>query len=196
MYPGISENTSITKVWQKFRKINGSHISSPRHALLQNGIRIHNTKDISNILGRSIEYISSNDNLDAHFRSLKTRAEAVPINFETMDDIYYNRRFVVEELEFALTNCTSSAPGIDRINFAMILNLAPSAKAWLLQYYNHLWTKHVFPKAWKHAIVIPIAKPGRDPSIASNYRPISLTSCLCKLMEKMVNYRLNYCLRK
>ena len=192
----ISENTSITKVWQKFRKINGSHISSPRHALLQNGIRIHNTKDISNILGRSIEYISSNDNLDAHFRSLKTRAEAVPINFETMDDIYYNRKFVVEELEYALTNCTSSAPGIDRINFAMILNLAPSAKAWLLQYYNHLWTKHVFPKAWKHAIVIPIAKPGKDPSIASNYRPISLTSCLCKLMEKMVNYRLNYCLRK
>ena len=50
--------------------------------------------------------------------------------------------------------------------------------------------KGLFPKAWSHAIVIPIIKPGKDPRLPTNYRPISLTSCICKLIEKMVNARL------
>ncbi|MBJ5505526.1 reverse transcriptase family protein, partial [Salmonella enterica subsp. enterica serovar Derby] len=40
------------------------------------------------------------------------------------------------------------------------------------------------------AIVLPFPKPGKDPAIPSNYRPIALTSCLCKLLERMVNARL------
>ena len=40
------------------------------------------------------------------------------------------------------------------------------------------------------AIVIPLLKPGKDHTDPSNYRPIALTSCLCKLMEKLVNKRL------
>ena len=192
----ISNNTSISKVWQKFRKINGTNSCVPRHALLHNGIRVHDPKDISNILGNSIAKISSINNLDAHFRTIKTREEAVPLNFESVDDLYYNRNFTEEEFNNALNNCSSTAPGQDCINFEMISHLAPIAKAFLLQYYNTLWTKHLFPKVWKHAIIVPIAKPGKDPSNPINYRPISLTSCLCKLLEKMVNYRLNWYLRK
>ena len=192
----ISDTTSITKVWQKFRKINSSYIKPPRHALLENGLPVHDSQEISNILGRNIEAISSVNSMDAHFKCIKTREEAVQLNFETLEDIFYNRKFTEIEFEYALSNCNSSAPGKDNINFEMLKNLAPIAKAYLLQFYNHLWIKHLFPKVWKHAIVIPVAKPGKDPSNPNNYRPISLTSCLCKLLEKMVNYRLNWCLRK
>ena len=51
---------------------------------------------------------------------------------------------------------------------------------------------NVFPKEWCNAIIIPIPKPGKDPSNKYNYRPISWTSCLCKLLEKMVNARLTW----
>ena len=68
--------------------------------------------------------------------------------------------------------------------------MSNKAKNYLLQFYNLLWKKGLFPKAWGHAIVIPIVKPGKDPRFPNNYRPISLTSCICKLMEKMVNARL------
>ena len=192
----ISDTTSITKVWGKFRKINGSHIKPQKHALLHNGQLVHDSTAISNILGRNIEAISSVTNIDDHFRTIKTHEEAIPLNFETIEDIYYNHEFSEQEFEYALSNCNSSAPGKDNINFEMIKNLAPLAKIYLLQFYNHLWVNHLFPKVWRHAIVIPIAKPGKDPSNPNNYRPISLTSCLCKLLEKMVNYRLNWCLRK
>ena len=48
------------------------------------------------------------------------------------------------------------------------------------------------PIKWKHAVVIPILKPGKNPSCPSSYRPIALTSILCKTMERMVTNRLVY----
>ena len=38
--------------------------------------------------------------------------------------------------------------------------------------------------------MIPILKKGRDPKQAASYRPISLTSCVWKTMERGVNQRL------
>ena len=46
------------------------------------------------------------------------------------------------------------------------------------------------PESWKLVTIILIPKPGKNNLYASNYRPISLTSCLCKTMERMVNKRL------
>ena len=41
------------------------------------------------------------------------------------------------------------------------------------------------PKDWSTAFVCPLFKKG-DTSLASNYRPISLTSILCKVLEHVV----------
>jgi hypothetical protein len=50
----------------------------------------------------------------------------------------------------------------------------------------------VFPTGWTGATVIPILKPGKDPNEPKSYRPISLTSCMCKVMEKIINRRLQH----
>ena len=42
--------------------------------------------------------------------------------------------------------------------------------------------------------MVPIAKERKDPKNPTNYRPIALTSCLCKTMECMVNAQLMWCL--
>ena len=41
------------------------------------------------------------------------------------------------------------------------------------------------PDDWKRAIIIPIFKRG-DRSIVSNYRPVSLTSVVCKQLEHTI----------
>ena len=46
------------------------------------------------------------------------------------------------------------------------------------------------PISWKEALIIPIPKPGKDTTDPINYRPISLTSCICKTFERMINNRL------
>ena len=50
--------------------------------------------------------------------------------------------------------------------------------------------KHV-PHVWKKAEIIPILKKGKQADSAEGYRPISLTSVLCKLAETMITNRLN-----
>ncbi|MGB1915940.1 MAG: RNA-directed DNA polymerase, partial [Paracoccaceae bacterium] len=44
------------------------------------------------------------------------------------------------------------------------------------------------PQDWKHALVAPVFKPGKnDKSKAENYRPISLSSVSCKVMEHIIH---------
>ena len=53
-----------------------------------------------------------------------------------------------------------------------------------------------FSDSWNTAIIIPVPKPGKDLSDPGSYRPISLTSCLCNTMERMVNCRLTWYLER
>ena len=43
---------------------------------------------------------------------------------------------------------------------------------------------------WKKVVILLFLKPGKPSNNVSNYRPIALTSCVGKLLEKIVNVRL------
>lgn len=60
----------------------------------------------------------------------------------------------------------------------------------LLNTLNHNWVKGIVPHNWRRAIIIPIHKPGKPATESKSYRPIALTSVLCKIFERMVNERL------
>ena len=60
--------------------------------------------------------------------------------------------------------------------------------------YNKIWTTHIFPKSWGFAYTIPIIKKTGRLTDPSAFRPIALTSCLCKVMEGMVKRRLLFVL--
>ena len=86
------------------------------------------------------------------------------------------------------------APGSDKISNDMLIHLGPLAKKKLLQIFNASWKSGKIPTVWKKAIMIPILKHGKPRNQVDSYRPISLTSCVCKLMERMVNNRLTWLL--
>ena len=65
----------------------------------------------------------------------------------------------------------------------------------LLSICNNIWTSGMFPETWRQSIIVPIPKSGKDTSNLQNYRPIALTSCLCKTMEWMINSRLTWYLK-
>ena len=52
------------------------------------------------------------------------------------------------------------------------------------------------PQDWRHSIVKPVLKYGKDPQAISSYCPISLTSIIGKIMEKLVTNRLTYYVEK
>jgi hypothetical protein len=64
--------------------------------------------------------------------------------------------------------------------------LAPALAEPLSLIYGSLMSVGRIPSEWAHAFVTPIYKGG-NASDVSNYRPISLTSVACKLMERIIS---------
>ncbi|XP_077564270.1 uncharacterized protein LOC144179700 [Haemaphysalis longicornis] len=91
-------------------------------------------------------------------------------------------RAVLQEL-----NCKSAA-GPDRLHNRALRNLNDGAIAALTRYFNKCWREGKLPKQWKTARTVIIPKPGKPPNI-ENLRPISLTSCVGKVMEHVMRNR-------
>jgi len=52
---------------------------------------------------------------------------------------------------------------------------------------NDIWEADNMPSIWKLANIVPIPKSGKDHSEPLNYQHITLTSCVCKTMERIIN---------
>ena len=85
-----------------------------------------------------------------------------------------------------------SATGPDEIHYQMLKHLQESSLKTLLNIFNNIWETGQFPKDLTYATIIPIPKPGKDLAEPNNYRPIALTSCLCKTLERMINKKLTW----
>jgi hypothetical protein len=56
--------------------------------------------------------------------------------------------------------------------------------------FNAILCTHHFTPVWKHARVISILKPGKDPAQPSSYRPIGVLDTIGKLFEKFLLTRI------
>ena len=99
----------------------------------------------------------------------------------------YNDEITETEFSEALRLCKDSAPGRDNISYIMIKKMDQSAKRFLLKIFNKIMSDGVFPEVWGESLLIPILKPGKPASSPNSYRPIALTSCICKLLENLYN---------
>ena len=99
----------------------------------------------------------------------------------------------LQELNTAIKKLKKKkSPGPDGITNEMIIHLDTTARLKLLEIFNLSWEEGRVPQMWKEAIMIPIHKKGKDKTKSSSYRPISLTSCVVKTMERIVNRRLMF----
>ena len=107
------------------------------------------------------------------------------INIQSTTDIPFN----TTELTEVLSKVRNTAPGEDTIPYEMIKHCPPEFQQIILDLINTSWSEQILPESWKEALMIPIPKPLTD-----SFRPISLLSCLSKIMEKLVLERLRWAL--
>ncbi|ELU15313.1 hypothetical protein CAPTEDRAFT_104360, partial [Capitella teleta] len=88
----------------------------------------------------------------------------------------------------------SSSSGYDGLKSEIIKTGTRELCILLMHVINICLTSGIVPFEFKLAIITPVYK--RDASIPSSYRPITLTSCLCKTLEWMVNGRLVFYLER
>ena len=194
----INRNTTVSDVWNTIRAISGKKSKAGVRYLRINGRMVMNPRLIANTIGDRISYNSSSVNCSREFKNRKNTLEKTSPNFSTVNshNLDYNKPFSLHELETALKKVKGTSAGPDLIRYEMIKNLGKASKLTLFEYFNDIWQKHEFPKQWQMATIIPILKPGKDRFSPDSYRPIALTNCFCKVLERLVNNRLLYILEQ
>jgi hypothetical protein len=92
----------------------------------------------------------------------------------------------------ALRQLKPTVPGPDNIPPQFLQHLPLSSLTSLLELFNRSFEQGHIPTIWRHSIVLPILKKDKSPGLIEHYRPISLTSHLGKLMERMILHRLSH----
>ena len=187
---GINISTKPKAVWRMIKGIAGKNNSAPIKHLSSDGIKITDKKDIAGKLAENFSENSSSKNYKKQFQTIKRNAEKCKLKFNSNNSEEYNLPFSLVELKNSIQKSHNTAVGPDEIHYEFIKNLPEESLNLLLKIFNDIWIKGIFPETWKQATVIPIPKQGKDDTDPTNYRPISLTSCLCKTLERMINQRL------
>ncbi|KAH7937438.1 hypothetical protein HPB49_012439 [Dermacentor silvarum] len=99
----------------------------------------------------------------------------------------------IHELEAALSRTKRrSTPGADGITFQMLRNLEEAGRQRLLEGFNDIWSTGDIPESWRAAVVARILRPRKPATALPSYRPVSLTSAACKVLERVALARLEW----
>ena len=177
------------------KKLKGT-LKEPIQQISTNSNIAESEKSVANEIASTLSTNSSTDNYNNTFKKHKLSSEKQHLDFSSHIKEDYNQDFTLVELLDSINELSDTAPGPDEIHNTIIKKLPKESQLLLLSIYNNIWNTQSFPDAWHQATIIPIPKPGKDHSNPSNYRPIALTNCLCKLMEKLINKRLSWFLEK
>ena len=174
------------------KKKNGKN-QSMKYSHIKVDDKIYESKEeIANILGKTFKTNSSSVNYDPQFKRHKQETETEELNFETDTNENYNLPFTIAELENSLKNAHDSAAGADKVHYQLLKHLPCISLQTLLNIFNRIWEQGTFPESLTKATISLIPKPNKDHTNPTNYRPIALTSCLRKTMERMIHNRLNF----
>ena len=180
----VTPNTPTKHVRGRVRKISGKNICPPKQYLRGKDSKAVTTpRDVANEHAVAFADISSSAHYSQEFHQIKEEAEkensiwirkhrGIQLTLQTSG---FKRGNPEGQTKSPWTRwhpqCPSEAPPEESLVV-------------LKDILNGIWISGHFPAQWRAASVVPIPKPGKDQSDPLNYRPIILTSCLCKIMNK------------
>ena len=88
-------------------------------------------------------------------------------------------------LHSTLVSSQSGSPGVDGIPPKLLLEIVEQISIPLATVFNLSLEEGIVPLEWKEANIIPLFKKGSR-NKSENYRPVSLTSVICKLLERLM----------
>lgn len=132
---------------------------------------------------------NNDDTLSTQDADMLTRLEELEKNsVSTFCELDF--RITMDELHKTIKQLRNNkATGLDSISNEMIKNCNNSLSSAILKLLNFILSTSIYPDDWSKGIISTIFKGG-DQSICSNYRGITISSCLGKLLATILNQRL------
>ena len=103
-------------------------------------------------------------------------------NFTNDQQVIFSSEVILKKLKDLNIN---KSPGPDRVISRILVELADSIAPSLSIIFQNSYNTGTVPSSWKEANITPIFKKG-DKKDSKNYRPVSWTSILCKVMESIL----------
>ena len=133
------------------------------------------------------------EELNMHFSSVFTREDtsSIPVpetKFKGSEGERLGQLVVTPEVVVSKINNMkeNKSPGVDGISPKILKETIEQISTPLAHVFNMSLKEGIVPLEWKEANSIPLFKKGsRNKSV--NYRPVSLTSVICKLLETIIS---------
>ena len=91
--------------------------------------------------------------------------------------------FTTTQVRVAISSSkNSTAPSADGLTIHELKHLGPLGIQYLTSLYNLSFQQATIPAIWKHAIILPILKPGKPKDQGSSYRRISILCPAYKIL--------------
>ena len=148
-------------------------------SLLKNneGEIISDAKEMASLLNETFSSVFTKEGLLSELKR-----EEVEFSGLNMCDVHLTVEMVQEKLKMLKPN---KAPGIDEITSRLLIETAEIVSFPLYLIYRNSISTGSVPKQWKLSNVCPIFKAGSK-TVPGNYRPVSLTSHVCKVLESIL----------
>ncbi len=166
------------KFWSIMKELYGSKVEAAIPPIIDNNITYSSNLDKANLFA---DYFASQCSLDPPSDGFALP----PLNYLT-DARISTVDFYVADVKAILSHLnTSKANGPDGISNRVLKECADSLAVPLTDLFNKSMNEGVFPRLWKLSNVSPVYKKALR-YLKENYRPVSLLSCLSKVMERIV----------
>lgn len=171
---------NIGEIWKEVNKVRGtraSNVAHPDPAHLANEL-MEEWADAASSSSLPQDVSEALQGWEGERRELILRA----LNTGDVTDTEITRDELLKAIKFG----KSTAPGEDGITYDILNCLASVEDGPLLNLFNLSFREGKLPRAWKKAIIIPVPKAN------GGKRPVSLTSCCSKMLERVILNRLLY----
>ncbi|KMQ87436.1 reverse transcriptase [Lasius niger] len=177
-WKSFTEGIESTKDASRLRKILAKTYSAPSHLQLENGEWAQSSMETNDTL------------LSTHFPGCTKEPVNTAVRLEagTADQTHAN--FITEDkVHWAINSFDPyKSSGLDGISPKMLQVTAKVIAPILTRIYRWCIVHRALPQAWRQVRVVFIPKAGKiNHSKAKDYRPISLSSFLLKVMERIID---------
>jgi ribonuclease HI len=196
----LDGSESLSKVWKKIKRMKQHYNPAEQPFTDDNNTILKTAEDKAEAFASTFSKASNSVNLPEDMRNSRRQYERKHSLVDPIPDntTAHNRPITGAEVDAALGRIKkiNVKEGGDKVSYRMLRELPTSFRELLLSLYQKCWEQGVTPAGWKHAIVTPIPKQGKPRREVNSYRPISLTSHIGKVYERIIKARLEYVCEK
>jgi hypothetical protein len=180
-------------VWPTVRKFHNKRIKQTYSGVMQyNNVKAVTNAEKANLFADYFKkevYFEAADSLPFH-RNITQQTDNIRQNMFNKVGQAKWKEITTNEVKMHIKQLRNSSTGPDNVHNRCLKNYTASLVKHLTNLFNQILLQGYIPKMWKQANIILLLEPNKDKQNPSSYRPISLLSCLGKLLEKIIKSRL------